>query len=292
MDVVLFYSRAAGDGVGLARLRHAVTGAGHKLVHVVERHHDPESVLDVPADLVVAAGGDGTVGAAARVLAGRGVPLGVMPLGTANNVARSLGIDGDPEEVAAAWHTARRRPLDLGRVRLPDGEATFLEAVGGGLITAGIAAHEARPGADAAPVRRKIPDALREYRHALETLAPRPCCVSVDGDAHLEDLLLLEVLNMPSIGPRLELASNVDCSDGHFSVITATAADRDALLDYLHTRDGQDLGVAGFTARNAREVTIRGWDRLHVDDRIVAMDPDASVALSLQAGALTVLTPA
>src|SRR4029077_7978897 len=77
MDVVLFYSQAAGDGVGLARLRQAVTGAGHKLVHVVERHHDPESLLDVPADLVVAAGGDGTVGAAARALAGRGVPLGV-----------------------------------------------------------------------------------------------------------------------------------------------------------------------------------------------------------------------
>jgi len=289
---VLFYSEAAGDGVGLAELRRAVTGAGHKLVHVVERHHGPESLLDVPADLVVAAGGDGTVGAAARALAGRGVPLGVMPLGTANNVARSLGIDGGPDEVAATWGTARRRPLDLGRVRLPDGEARFLEAVGGGLIAAGIAAHESRPGADAAPVHQKIPDALRTYRDALEGLQPCRCRVSVDGDERFELLLLVEVLNIRFVGPRLELASDVDWSDGRFSVVTATPADRDALREYLHTREAENPGPAGLTARPAREVTIRGWDRLHVDDRIVDIDPDTPVALSLEAGALDVLTPA
>jgi diacylglycerol kinase family enzyme len=294
MDVVLFYSEAAGDGVGLTRLRQAVTGAGHKLVHVVERHHDPESLLDVPADLVVAAGGDGTVGAAARALAGRGVPLAVMPIGTANNVARSLGIDGEPDDVAAGWHTARRRPLDLGRVRLPEEEVRFLEAVGGGLIAAGIAAHQARPGADTAPVCRKIPDALRAYRDALDSLEACRCRVSVDGDAHFENLLLFEVLNIRSIGPRLELASNVDSSDGRLSVVTASPFDRDALRDYLRAREGEDEdpGPAGLMARSAREVTIRGWDRLHVDDRIVDIDPDAPIELSLEPAALDVLTPA
>src|SRR4029079_12739418 len=108
-----FEGEAQGAGVGVCDLRRAVTGAGHKLVRVVERHHGADSLLDVPADLVVAAGAAGTGGAAARALAGRGVPLGVMPLGTANNVARSLGIDGAPDEVAATWRTARRRPLDL-----------------------------------------------------------------------------------------------------------------------------------------------------------------------------------
>jgi len=292
MDVVLFYSEAAGDGVGLAQLRRAVIGAGHKLVHVVERHHGTESLLDVPADLVVAAGGDGTVGAAARALAGRGVPLGVMPLGTANNVARSLGIDGAPDAVAATWRTARRSPLDLGRVRLPGGEERFLEAVGGGLIAVGIAAHESRPGADAAPVHRKIPDALRAYRDALEGLQACPCRLSLDGETRFEHLLLVEVLNIRSIGPRLELASDVDSSDGRFSVVTATPADRDALREYLRTREAEDPGSAGLTARLAREVTIRGWNRLHVDDYIVDIDPDTPVALSLEAGALDVLTPA
>lgn len=291
MDVVLFYSESAGDGVGLARLKGAVAGAGHKLVHVVERHREPESLLDVPADLVVAAGGDGTVGAAARALAGRGVPLGVLPLGTANNIARSLGIGGTLDDVAASWATARRRPLDLGRVRLPDGEARFLEAVGGGLIAAGIAAHESRPGADAAPAHQKIPDALRAYRDALERLEPRRCRLSIDGETRSDALLLVEVLNVASIGPRLELADAVDASDGRLSVVTASVAERDSLRDYLRTREDVDPGPAGLASKPAREVTIRGWDRLHVDDRIVDVDPDVPIVLSLEAAALEVLTP-
>lgn len=292
MDVVLFYSQSAGDGVGLARLRNVVTRAGHKLVRVVERHHNPELLLDVSADLVVAAGGDGTVGAAARALVGRGVPLGVLPLGTANNVARSLGIAGAPDDVAASWHTARKRPLDLGRVRIADTEITFLEAVGGGLIAAGIAAHENTPGADAAPAQQKIPDAVRAYLDALERLEPRQCRVSFDGEAQSGSLLLVEALNMQSVGPRLELASNVDSSDGRFAVVTATAADRGALREYLERLDGEDARPSGLSTRSAREVTIRGWDRLHVDDRVFEIDPGTPVVLSLDPGALDVMTPA
>lgn len=292
MDVVLFYSESAGDGIGLARMRRAVTGAGHRLVRAVDRHRDPDSLLEARADLVVAAGGDGTVAAAARALDGRGVPLGVLPLGTANNVARTLGIEGGPEEVAAGWHTARRRPLDLGRVRLPGGETTFLEAVGGGLIAAGIAAHEARPGAGAAPVHRKIPDALRAYRDALDGLEARPCRVSLDGEARSDALLLVEVLNVGFIGPRLELAANVDPSDARLSIVTATSADREALRRYLRTRDGDARDSLGLVARPAREVTISGWDRLHVDDRVVEIDPALPIELSLKPAALDVLTPA
>jgi hypothetical protein len=90
----------------------------------------------------------------------------------------------------------------------------------------------------------------------------------------------------------LELASNVDSSDGRFSVVIATPSDRDALRDYLHAREGEDPGPAGLVARFAREVTILGWDRLHVDDRIVHVDADTPIALSLEPAALDVLTPA
>src|SRR4029079_14285551 len=183
-------------------------------------------------------------------------------------------------------------PVCVGAVRLPEGEARFLEAVGGGLIAAGIAAHQSRRAADAAPVHRKIPDQLRTYRDALEDLQPCPCRVSVDGDERFELLLLVEILNIRSIGPRLELASDVNASDGRLSVVTATPADRDTLRDYLHKREAEDPGPAGLTSRPAREVTIRGWERLHVDDHLVDIDPQTPVALSIEPGALDVLTPA
>ncbi len=67
-------------------------------------------------DAVVAAGGDGTVSAAAGALAGSGVPLGILPLGTLNHFAADLGIPtriDDAVEVACAEGV---RQVDLGEV--------------------------------------------------------------------------------------------------------------------------------------------------------------------------------
>jgi len=68
------------------------------------------------SDLVVVAGGDGTIGTAAAALADTGLPLGIVPLGTLNHFARDAGIPLDPDlavEVIAAGH---RREVDLGEV--------------------------------------------------------------------------------------------------------------------------------------------------------------------------------
>ena len=71
--------------------------------------------------LVVAAGGDGTAGAVAHVLAGTGHVLGLLPLGTSNNFARSLGIPVDPRSAAGLFSGGKVAAVDLGRYT-PDGE--------------------------------------------------------------------------------------------------------------------------------------------------------------------------
>jgi YegS/Rv2252/BmrU family lipid kinase len=92
------------------------------------------------ADLVVAAGGDGTVRGCAEALAGTGVPLGIVPLGTGNLLARTLGIPGHPK---AALHVAlgsagasRDRKIDLA---IADG-TPFTAMTGMGLDAAVVSA--------------------------------------------------------------------------------------------------------------------------------------------------------
>ena len=90
------------------------------------------------AGLVFAAGGDGTVRACAEALAGTGVPLAIVPLGTANLTARALGVPGPAGRAIEAGFGGRDRRIDLGRVeevgpRRADG--TGLE--GGGTGNAG-----------------------------------------------------------------------------------------------------------------------------------------------------------
>ncbi|MDP4026714.1 lipid kinase [Methylobacterium sp. NEAU 140] len=67
-------------------------------------------------DLVILGGGDGTMNAAAPALVDTRLPLGILPLGTANDLARSLGLPLDPMAAARFIPTARAHPVDLGWV--------------------------------------------------------------------------------------------------------------------------------------------------------------------------------
>lgn len=68
------------------------------------------------ADLVIVAGGDGTIHHAAPILLAAGKPFGILPLGTANDLARSLDIPPDPLAAARVILGAERRRIDLGDV--------------------------------------------------------------------------------------------------------------------------------------------------------------------------------
>ncbi|MCE4223168.1 lipid kinase [Methylobacterium sp. C25] len=67
-------------------------------------------------DLIILGGGDGTLNAAAPALIKTGLPLGILPLGTANDLARSLGLPLDPLAAAEAIVTRQPQPVDLGWV--------------------------------------------------------------------------------------------------------------------------------------------------------------------------------
>src|SRR6202035_847166 len=68
------------------------------------------------ASLVFAAGGDGTVRACAEALADAGVPLAIVPLGTANLTARALGVPARADRAVDAGFGGRDRRIDLARV--------------------------------------------------------------------------------------------------------------------------------------------------------------------------------
>jgi diacylglycerol kinase (ATP) len=67
-------------------------------------------------DLVIAAGGDGTLTGAVDGLVSTGLPLGVLPLGTANDLARTLGLPADPIAAADVIIAGHQRRIDLGWV--------------------------------------------------------------------------------------------------------------------------------------------------------------------------------
>lgn len=82
-------------------------------------------------DAVIVGGGDGTVNAALKAVLESGLPLGVLPLGTANDLARTLGIPRDPAEACALIGSGTTRVVDVGWAN----NRPFLNAAGLGLST-------------------------------------------------------------------------------------------------------------------------------------------------------------
>lgn len=292
MKIALIHNPASGRRISTASLREAISLAGHEVVRVLEHHADTSALADPPAELVVAAGGDGTVADAMRSVAGRGVPLAILPIGTANNIAFTLGIDGAIDELAAGWHHATARPFDVGVL---DGARVemkrFVEGAGGGLVEALMSSILQRPLPSGEPPEQELARALRRYTHTLTDLRPRPWSLRLDGSAHDGDFLLVEVMNTRTVGPNLEFAPGASPFDGAFTVVTARDSDRAALAAYLEDRLAGREGRPPLTAQTAHCVEIVGPPTLHVDDELVDFPAGARLSLRLQAGAVPVLVP-
>src|SRR5262249_51409375 len=118
-------------------------------------HAPTRRALAAGAGLVFAAGGDGTVRACAGALAGTGVPLAIVPLGTANLTARALPVPARAGRAIDAGFGGRDRHIDLGRVDEAGAGAGGTGA--GGLVFAAMAGI----GLDAAVVGAARPDTKR-----------------------------------------------------------------------------------------------------------------------------------
>jgi diacylglycerol kinase (ATP) len=129
---------------------HAATTAlrshGIEPVHEDCGHREDVSRLIVEhgnnVDLVAVGGGDGTMNAAALGVIETGLPLGVLPMGTANDLARTLGIAPDIEEAARVIADGHQRRIDLGLV---NGHPFFnVASLGYGLVAIKVLS-QARP---------------------------------------------------------------------------------------------------------------------------------------------------
>src|SRR5687768_8077766 len=137
MRVILIANEDAGDGdVDPATLGATLRRRGNQVISA-SKTKEIVAALEEPADLVVVAGGDGTVAKVARHLSGREVPVLILPVGTANNIARSLGIDTTELDVDKVCQTWRRTWIDVGLLD----ERIVVEAAGCGGLPQLIRSH-------------------------------------------------------------------------------------------------------------------------------------------------------
>jgi YegS/Rv2252/BmrU family lipid kinase len=178
--------------------------------------------------LVIAAGGDGTVATVARGLAGTKATLGILPLGTNNNTATSLGIPRDLSEASALIAAGPAQWVDIGRVRASGHKpAVFLEMAGVGLpaVLTELGQHVEKGRWDAA--RETLPQAL--------SIEPTVTRVLLDKDPSGRTVRTLFVLiaNGPRAGAGLTVAPRARLDDGMLDVHIFEDQDQLALAKQL-----------------------------------------------------------
>ena len=265
MRVTLVHNPGAGSqGKGDARgLQKLLKDAGYQVRYQSSKDDDWKAVLEFRADLVVVAGGDGTVARVAKRMAGRRTPLALLPSGTANNIARSLGLLERPfEALVRGWRGARRVKLDLGVAAGPWGERYFVEGLGAGLF----ARLLARP---AKSKKKGVEGALRRLRNFAARCEPVEVAALLDGKDISGRYILLEAINLPYVGPNLHLAHDSRPGDGQLDVVMVTEAERDRLLRYLEQWQDNRERLAMLPTLRGRRLQIE-WTgfELHIDDKL------------------------
>src|SRR5262249_46585067 len=266
MRALLVHNPTAGTkGHGKDTIVDALRLADYKVVYVSTKEDDVKGALKEHYNLVVAAGGDGTVSYVLCHLADRSIPIGVMPFGSANNIARSLGIAGTPAELAEQWRIGHVQQFHLMNVAKDDGETEVsVEGFGVGLIPALIKRRAKGKKADGAHDIRRGRRALEKILHKIEPLDVE---INIDGKPWKSDLISVEVLNIPFTGPALPLAHAADPTEKLLNVVALEGDQRKNFAEWI--RAPQDAAPP-VSARRGKTIHLR-WRRAdsRLDDEVV-----------------------
>lgn len=249
----------------------ALKRAGHKAIYQSSKEKGMTKALKKKIDLVLAAGGDGTVSeVACRLVAlASKVPLSVLPLGTANNFARTLGFCLSQKELTERLSDGKCDTFDVGLARGPWGKRYFFEGAGAGLF----AEYLKAPRKDGEKGKEKSKsEEMRSHVKALRRRLQhfRACRweIELDGEDLSDRYLLWHAMNIRSVGPVLTLAAGAKTNDGAFDFVGALEKDRNALLDYLKARASGKRSRFPIPKKRFTMMRLR-WNKapLHFDDK-------------------------
>lgn len=251
VKVLLCHNPNAGNkGHDHDSLEAALKLAGHDVRYASVKDEKFVAAFDKSVDLIVAAGGDGTIASVLTQIPDRSVPVALLPLGTANNFARSLGIAGTPQELVEMWDAEHTCPVSLGSVTGHWGTSLFLEAYGVGVFPQFLL--DARKGKK--PEGARNLQQGRELLHkALKRAKPIEVTLTIDEKKQELELLGIEVCNIAFTGPGLPIAAKADVSDDKLDVVMFEADDRKALMKWLEAPQDDEPPV---TCRKGAKVEV------------------------------------
>jgi diacylglycerol kinase (ATP) len=287
MHALLIHNPTAGTGNHTAEILTAfLKEAGYTVTACSTKQGLYKECLKERADLILVAGGDGAVTRVIRSLPNFDALLAILPLGTANNIARSLGLEGEADVLLDCVRKRITRTLDVGLVSGgPWKKRRFVEGVGVGLLANWMYGASSKP-----PAHERTQKGRELLREALLKAVPRQWSLNIDGHALSQEFLLVEVLNTRFIGPALAMGPSSEPGDRLLDVVYLLPEARSEMLAWL---ENPHRTTSPLLVRQGRKITLN-WDYgpLHIDDRSWERpDRSARVTMKLAPEGLQVCAP-
>lgn len=255
-------------------------------VYIVRPNSDLESVvhdaIKTGIQLIVVAGGDGTIDSVIGAMIGRDVTLGIIPTGTRNNVAFNLGITGDIASSVALLRKGHQMKIDVGRVHFGHSRRWFLEGVAIGLIS------------DLYPIADDLQHGdLAQIGVFLSTLisaTPSRLRMVLDKSKRFDTTAhMMLITNMPVLGPHFQISSKVSFKDGHIDVFTFPDMSKLNMISsavFSQLNAAENIGIKHYRVQHAQIHSIPPMPIL-ADGLLLG---EGSLSVHVHARALSMMT--
>lgn len=214
------------------------------------------------AEIVIAAGGDGTISEVADGLlrAGGGSQLGIMPAGTGSDLARGLGLDGGVEAAAARIASGSTRTIDVGCVNYIDEHGALASRHFINISSLGVSGPTARAVNDAKTGDRVSGKAVFLWHTVRELIRYRfqDVRISVDGQPPFEArIALVAVANGRFFGGGMMIAPDAILDDGLLDIVVIHGRSKLSLIkDIRLVYSGAHRTLASCTFLRGQKVVI------------------------------------
>lgn len=237
--------------------------------------------------LVIVAGGDGTIEAVARGLRHTQTVLGIIPLGTRNNIAASLNIPTDLTQAIQTLAEGERGQFDMGKAN----DHYFMEVVGVGLEASLFpCGDEVKEG-----IKKNYLAALKSFFSGIKTFLqfrPHRLALRFDGrKTRRLHTLQVNICNSPRYGVNFALAPEAKMNDGKLDVVYIDNPSKwDHLRHFLTAMRGERLPHERLNTYRAAKIEVRSHPQLevHADGECLGTTP---ITVEVIPRALWICTP-
>jgi len=261
MRTCVILNPAAGGGCSPERIREAVSSIPGSEIRVSQA---PDSVRPLALEAVaegferiVAAGGDGTVSVLASALldSGADVECGLLPIGTGNDLALSLGVPTHPERAVSLLRGGKATPIDA--IHAAANAATVPDLHAWNAVVGGFGGRISDRMSPGMKRRWRSLAYVRAAAAELGELRPRRVLLDIDGRRTEQEIRMLVIANGRYAGGGIPFAPGGRVDDGWLDVVVIRAASL-ARLGVLIPRvlAGRHLADPDVEHTRARSVSV------------------------------------